>query len=458
MSDLLFGSLHGPLFASDAMRAIASDAMRIQRLLDVEAALARAEAAAGVIPEVAAPAIAAACVSNRYDLRDLGEAAALAGNVVIPLVKALTGEVAKADAEAARYVHWGATSQDIIDTAMMLELRAGIDALRADLERAIAAFAALAERHRGTPAAGRTLMQQALPIPFGLKLAGYAAALARSRTRLQRLRREAVLVQFGGAAGTLASLGERGLDVAERLAKELRLGMADAPWHAHRDRVAEIAAALAILAGTCGKIARDVTILMQTEVGEAFEPARAGRGGSSTMPHKRNPSMSALALACANLSPHLAATILAGMAGENERSAGGWQSEWLSVPTLLLVVSGAAHLVAEIAEGLEPSAERMLANLDISGGQIMAEALATALADKLGRLEAHRLAEDVARKAAAERRHFFDALTADARVRAHLEPEAIKRLFEPLAYQGMAQAFIDRLLASARGARRRKET
>ncbi len=433
------------------MRVIASDAMRLQRMLDVEAALARAEAAVGVIPEVAAPAIAAACESNRYDLRELGEAAALAGNVAIPLVKALTAEVARADAEAARYVHWGATSQDIIDTAMMLELRAGIDALCADLDRAIAAFAALAERCRNTPAAGRTLMQQALPVPFGLKLAGYAAALARSRVRLKRLRREAVLLQFGGAAGTLASLGERGLDVAERLAKELRLGLADAPWHAHRDRVAEIAAALAILAGACGKIARDVTILMQTEVGEVFEPARAGRGASSTMPHKRNPSMSALALACASLAPNFAAAILSGMIGENERSAGSWQSEWMTIPALLLVVSGAVHLVADIAEGLEPSAERMLANLEIDGGRIMAEALTTALAGKLGRLEAHRLVEDVARRAASERRHLLDAVIADARIQTHLAPEEIKKLFDPNAYQGMSQAFIDRLLASVRG-------
>lgn len=432
------------------MRAIASDAMRLQRMLDVEAALARAEASAGLIPHAAAAAIAAACVSGLYDLRELGEAAALAGNVAIPLVKALTAEVAKRDAEAARYVHWGATSQDIIDTAMMLELRAGLDALCADLDRAIAAFAALAERHRNTPAAGRTLMQQALPVPFGLKLAGYAAALARSRARLKRLQREAVLLQFGGAAGTLASLGERGLDVAERLARELQLGMPDAPWHAHRDRVAEIAAALAILAGTCGKVARDVTILMQTEVGEAFEPAHAGRGGSSSMPQKRNPSMSALALACANLSPNLAAAILSAMTGENERSAGSWQSEWMTIPALLLVVSGALHVTAEISEGLEPSAERMLVNLEISGGQIMAEALTTALAGKLGRLEAHRLIEEIARKAAAERRRLLDAVVADARVRSHLAPEEIKTLFDPLAYQGMSQAFIDRLLASAR--------
>lgn len=450
MNDLFSGSLYGPLFASPAMRAITADERRLQRMLDVEASLARAEAAAGVIPKTAAPPIEAACEAIRYDAAEIGRAAALAGNVAIPVLKALTAEVAKTDPEAARYVHWGATSQDIIDTAMMLEMRAGINALCADLNRAIAAFVRLAENHRHSAAAGRTLMQQALPIPFGLKLAGYAAALKRSLDRLRRLQAEAIVLQFGGAAGTLASLGARGLDVTELLARELGLGVADAPWHAHRDRVAEIAAALAILAGTCGKIARDVTILMQTEIAEVAEPAGAGRGGSSTMPQKRNPSASAMALGCANLAPNLAAAIFSAMVGENERSAGAWQSEWASIPALLLVVSGALHLVAEVGDGLEIDASRMRANLDIGGGQIMAEAVMMALAPKLGRLEAHQMVEDIARKAAAEQRPFSEALAGDARVLAHLQEDDIKRLCDPLVYQGTSQAFIDRLLASSR--------
>jgi 3-carboxy-cis,cis-muconate cycloisomerase len=443
-------ALFGPLFASAPMRAILADAARLQRMLDVEAALARAEAAVGVIPHEAVAPVVAACRAERFDLASLAEAAVTAGNVAIPLVKALTAEVKKSDPEAARYVHWGATSQDIIDTAQVLELAAVIDALVADLDRAVRGFAVLAERHRATAVAGRTWLQHALPIPFGLKLAGYAAALARSRTRLSRLRAENLMLQFGGAAGTLAALGTAGLKVAERLAAELKLPLPDAPWHGHRDRLAEIAAALAILTGSCGKIARDVTLLMQTDVAEAFEPAALGRGGSSTMPQKRNPVAAPIALAAAAMAPNLAATILAAQVGEHERSAGAWHAEWPTFPALALVTSGALRAAAEIAEGLEVDAVRMRANLEATGGQVMAEAVMIALGGKLGRLEAHHVVEEACRKASAEHRHLEEVLSEDARVTAHLSQEEIERLFDPLAYQGVAQAFIDRLIAASK--------
>jgi len=442
--------LYGPLFASAAMRAILADEARIQRMLDVEAALARAEAAAGVIPQEAVAAIEAACRVERLDLAALAEAAVAAGNLAIPLVKALTAEVKKSDGDAARYVHWGATSQDIIDTAQVLELAAVIDALFADLDRAVAGFAALAQRHRATPVAGRTWLQHALPIPFGLKLAGYGAALARSRSRLARLKRENLVLQFGGAAGTLAALGNAGLSVAEKLAAELKLPLPDAPWHGHRDRLAEIAAALAILTGTCGKLARDVTLLMQTDVAEAFEPAAPGRGGSSTMPQKRNPVAAPIALAAATMAPNLAATIFAAQVGEHERSAGAWHAEWPAFPALALVTSGALRAAVEIAEGLEVDATRMRANLEATGGAIMAEAVMIALGRKLGRLEAHHVVEEASRKASAEHRHLEEVLSEDERVTAHLEADEIERLFDLLAYQGVAQEFIDRLIAGSK--------
>ena len=440
--------LYGPLFASAAMRAILADPARIQRMLDVEAALARAEAAAGVIPSTAVAPIVAACRAERFDLDALAQAAVSAGNLAIPLVKALTAEVKKSALEAARFVHWGATSQDIIDTAQVLELAAVIDVLIADLDRAIAGFAAQAQRHRATPVAGRTWLQHALPIPFGLKLAGYGAALARSRARLARLRAENLLLQFGGAAGTLAALGNAGLAVAEKLAAELELPLPDAPWHGHRDRLAEVAAALAILAGSCGKLARDVTLLMQTDVAEAFEPAAPGRGGSSTMPQKRNPVAAPIALAAAAMAPNLAATILAAQVGEHERAAGAWHAEWPAFPALALVTSGALRAAVEIAEGLEVDATRMRANLEATGGQIMAEAVMIALGPKLGRLEAHHVVEEACRKASAEQRHLEEVLGEDKRVTAHLTPDEIERLFDPLAYQGVAQAFIDRQIAA----------
>jgi 3-carboxy-cis,cis-muconate cycloisomerase len=432
------------------MRAVCDDTAHLQHMLDFEAALARAEATVGVIPASAVKAIEAACKADQFDLAALAEAATHAGNLAIPLVKTLTAKVAKADVEAARYVHWGATSQDVIDSATMLGLRAAIDALVADIDRAIAGFAGLAVKHRNTAVVARTWLQHALPMPFGLKLAEYASALNRSRLRLKRSRTEGLALQFGGAAGTLAALGDKGLVVAEQLAKELQLPLPDAPWHTHRDRIAEVASVLAILSGSCGKIARDVSLMMQTDVGEAFEPSGEGRGGSSTMPHKRNPVASASALGAATMAPNLAATIFAAQIQDHERSAGPWHAEWPTLPTLLLVTSGALAAIVDIAEGLEVDAIRMRSNLDTTHGLIMAEAVTFALAEKLGKSDAHHLVEAATKRAVAEKKHLRDVLAADPKVGAQLSAAAIAKLFEPMDYQGVSQALIDRQLASLR--------
>src|ERR1700681_2115920 len=440
--------LLAPMLSSSAMRAVCDDASYLQHMLDFEAALARAEAATGVIPARAAAPIANACKASSFDLADLAEAATRSGNLAIPVVKVLTAEVAKADADAARYVHWGATSQDVIDTAGMLTLRAAIDALLPDLDRAIAGFAKLAKQHRATAMVARTWLQHALPMPFGLKLAEYAAALHRSRKRLQRLRNDGLALQFGGAAGTLAALGDKGLVVAERLAQELKLPLPDAPWHTHRDRIAEAASVFAILAGTCGKIARDVSLMMQTDVAEAFEPSGEGRGGSSTMPHKRNPVAAASALAAATMAPNLAATIFAAQVQEHERSAGPWHAEWPTLPTLMLVTSGALAATVDIAEGLEVDAARMRVNLEATHGLIMAEAVTMALAGTVGKSEAHHLIEAASKQAVADNKHLRDVLANDPKVAAHLSADKLTKLFEPMAYQGVSQALIGRLLAS----------
>jgi 3-carboxy-cis,cis-muconate cycloisomerase len=440
--------LLAPMLSSAAMRAACDDTACLQHMLDFEAALARAEAATGVIPASASEAIANACKAGAFDLGALAEAATRSGNLAIPLVKALTAEVAGTDADAARYVHWGATSQDVIDTAGMLTLRAGIDALLGDIDRAVTGFARLARQYRNTAMVARTWLQHALPMPFGLKLAEYAAALHRSRKRLHRLRGEALALQFGGAAGTLAALGDKGWLVAERLAQELKLPLPEAPWHTHRDRFAEAASVLAITAGSCGKIARDIQLLMQTDVAEAFEPSGQGRGGSSTMPHKRNPVAAATALAAATMAPNLAATIFAAQVQDHERSAGPWHAEWPTLPTLLLVTSGALAAIVDIAEGLEVDAARMRANLDATHGLIMAEAVTFALAEKIGKSEAHHLVEAASRKAVAEKQGLREVLTKDTKVTAHLSADKLAKLFEPMAYQGVSQALIDRLLAS----------
>jgi 3-carboxy-cis,cis-muconate cycloisomerase len=438
-------SLFAPVFASAAMRAVVNDRARVQRMLDFELALARAEASIGAIPALSADPVMRACRAENFDLAALADAAGSAGDIAIPLIKALTEEVAKSNKEAAGYVHWGASSQDVIDTALVLELRAAIDVLLADLDRAIEPFATLAGRHRRTPFVARTMLRHALPMPFGLKAAGYAAALGRSRDRLRRLRKENLVMQFGGTAGTLAALGDQGFEIAQRTAALLDLPLPDAPWHSHRDRLGEIAAAFGILTATCGKIARDVALLMQTEVAAtaASGPDGAVAGGA----HSAHAVPAARALAAAAMAPNLVATILAGAVQEHERAIGGWQAEWPTFPALELVTSGAIGAVAEIAQRLEIDSERMRADVETTRGLIMAESVTFALAAKLGQQTARELVEDLCRKAESEKLHLKDVMAADERVSAQLSAGDLVRLFEPMSYQGTAQVFIERQVA-----------
>ena len=442
--------LLGPLFTSDAMAAVFSDAARLQAMLDFEAALAKAEASIGLIPSTAADAIAGACRADRFDIATLARATAEAGNPAIPMVKQLTALVAERDPDAAGFVHWGATSQDAIDTGLVLQIRAGLASMEPDLRRLSDALAALAQTHAKTVMMGRTLMQQAVPVTFGLKAAGWLAAVARAHTRLTDAGKAAQVLQFGGAAGTLAALGDRGLDVAAALAKELDLGLPELPWHGHRDRLVDLAAALGLIAGTLGKMARDIALLMQTEVAEAFEPAGEGRGGSSTMPHKRNPIACAVALAAAARIPPLVATLLAAMPQEQERGLGGWHAEWETLPQIFLLAAGALHHMSDTVAGLTVDAERMHANIDATRGLVMAEAVAMALADRIGKQEAHKLVESACRRAVAEAAHLRDALARDPAVMAQLNAEMLDRLFAPESYLGMAERFVERALAARR--------
>jgi len=436
------------MFSSTAMRGVVDDRARIARMLDFASALARAEAAVGIIPHEAVDPIVAAAKAEKYDLAAIGAGVPAAGNVLAPLVAALTAEVAKTNVAAAAFVHWGASAQDAIDTALVLELRAGLDALLGDLDRAVAAYVTLAGRYRRTPTVARTALQHSLPMPFGLKIAGYAGALGRARERFKRLRREALIMQFGGEAGTLASLGGRGFDVCERLAALLDLPLPDAPWHSHRDRLAEVAAALAILAGTCGKIARDVALLMQTEVAEAFAPPPASDGAAAA-PQQRLPIAAATVIACATSATQLAGTLINCDAHEHERAVGALQVEWTTFPALLLAVSGALAGVTDIGERLEVDNERMRATLEGSNGLIMAPAVAQALAEKLGKSIAEDVMEEAIEKTRAEKRHLRDIVGEDERVTLMMTPGEIAILFEPLSYQGVSQTFIERLVASA---------
>jgi 3-carboxy-cis,cis-muconate cycloisomerase len=438
LTDLLFGA--------PAVDAAFSDRARLAAMLTFEAALARAQAQVGVIPAAAADPIAAACEAKLYALPELASQARQAGNLAIPLVKMLTAQVAKDAPEAAPFVHWGATSQDVIDTGLCLQIAQAGDALAADQQRIERALTTLAHEHAQTLMAGRTLLQHAIPITFGLKVAGWLDSVRFGHGQVTTAVDQAVRLQFGGAAGTLASLEDRGLEVSRALATQLQLPEAPAPWHARRERIAALGAALALQIGVLGKIATDLVLMMQTEAAEAFEPAANGKGGSSAMPHKRNPVGLVAIRAAAVRAPGLAASLLAGMAQEHERSAGGWHAEWEVLPELFRLAGGAALHAAEILEGLELDPARMRANLDMTQGLPFAEAVTMALIPSLGRAGAHALVEVAAKAAVTQRRHLKAVLSEDAQVGALLSATALEDLFDPARRLGAAAGFIGRVL------------
>jgi 3-carboxy-cis,cis-muconate cycloisomerase len=442
-----------PLFTTDAMREVFSDRRRLQGLLDFEAALARALARAGVAPAAAIEPIVAQCSTDKFALDVLAREAALAGNVAIPLVKALTAAVATSDAKAAGFVHWGATSQDAMDTGLVLQLRDALDLLQRELLQFSATLARVAEMHQNTLLAGRTWLQQASPVTLGLKVAGWLDAIHRHQARIAHARTEVLTLQFGGAVGTLAALGEKGPAVAVALASDLKLRVPSIPWHTHRDRFAEVATALGLLVGTLGKIARDISLLAQTEVGEILEPTASGRGGSSTLPHKRNPVGSAVVLAAAIRVPALVSVMLTAMVQEHERGLGGWHAEWETLPEIFLLAAGALAHLAHVVDGLDVYEEHMTHNLGATHGLILSEAIAIALAKQIGRSPAHQLVEHAAHRALESGRSLRDLLLEDQEVRAHLSPAEIDSLLDPKNYTGSAAAMIQQVLAEGKRGR-----
>jgi 3-carboxy-cis,cis-muconate cycloisomerase len=414
-------------------------------MLDVEAALAEAEAAIGVIPRAAARSIRACARVEMLDEAQIEADARRDGNVAIPLVRQLAARVSAADAEAARYVHWGATSQDIIDTALILQLRASVPLVAGDLIRAADAAAGHAERQAKTTMAGRTWLQQATPITFGLKAAGWCDALDRTASHVESALADATVLQFGGASGTLAALGDRGPEVAAGLGQALGLSVPSIPWHTHRDRLAMLACALGVGTGTAGKIGRDLGLLAQTEVGEAHEPD-SDAGGSSSMPHKRNPVRATVAVAAAIRAPGLVATTLSAMLQEHERALGGWQAEWDTLPELVVIANEAATAIADALEALVVEPARMLANVNMTGGLVLAESIAMRLAPQMGKREAHAAVKRAARGASGDQ-SFADALEKDSAVSAILDRSEIEKALSPDAYLGSAEAFVSAVLS-----------
>lgn len=436
------------LFGDPAVDAHLSDASRVSAMLRVEVALAKAEASLGVIPASAVSAIERGASIANFDLAALAADAVHAGNLAIPLVQQLTAHVARIDADAARYVHWGATSQDVIDSGTVLQLRDALGIVLASLLRASDAAAALAERHVATVMPGRTWLQHATPITFGLKAAGWMSALDRVRTHVASALSNALILQLGGASGTLAALGPRGSDIAGAMGRELNLAVPDLPWHAQRDRFATLACALGVATGTMGKIARDSSLLAQTEVAEAFEGAADGRGGSSTMPQKRNPVGASVVLAASLRASGLVATMLAALPQEHERGLGGWQAEWETLPELVHLAAGAARHTAEILGGLEVDADRMRANVDITGGVSLAESVSMALAAHIGKFDAHRIIGAASRRAIEERRPLAEVLADMPEVTKHLSASELAERLSAESYLGASRELVRAAVAN----------
>jgi 3-carboxy-cis,cis-muconate cycloisomerase len=431
------------IFSSEAMRRVFSDGHRVQCYLDIEAALAQVQAKLGLIPQRAADEITAKCTLDSIDMARLKSQTELIGYPVLPVVQQL---VAACSDRLGEYCHWGATTQDITDTATIMQTREALTLVEQDLAAIADSLADLARRYRDTPMVGRSNLQQAVPITFGYKVATWLSAIKRHQQRLAELRPRVLVGEFGGAAGTLASLGDAGLEVQEGLMAELGLGQPEIAWHTARDQIAEVGCFLGLVTGTLGKIATDVKLLMQTEVGEAFEPYAKDRGSSSTMPQKRNPISCNYIHACMAMVRQLVAALLDAMVEDHERSTGPWEIEWIAVPEIFLLSSGALQQARTLLTGLEVDASRMRANLAISHGLICTEAVMMGLAPHLGRQRAHDLVYDIGRQASTSGRPLLDLLVENEEISSFLDRVALANLLDPAKYVGLSGKMVDRVL------------
>ncbi|ARP94210.1 class-II fumarase/aspartase family protein [Bordetella genomosp. 13] len=438
--------LYRDAFGTQAMRDVFADVSLIQRYIDVEVALARAQGRMGVIPAEAASAIAREARIDRIDFEHMREETDVVGYPILPLVHQLVDMCG----EAGRYVHWGATTQDIMDTAVALQVRDALDLVEADVRALRGILADLAARYRDTPMAGRTHLQQALPITFGYKAAIWLAMFDRHQERLAQLRPRVAVVEFAGAAGTLASLGDQGFAVQEALAAELGLGVPDTTWHVARDGFAEAVNLLALITGSLGKIALDIMIMASTEFAEVYEPFVKGRGASSTMPQKRNPISSELMLAASKAVRQHAGLMVDAMVQDFERATGPWHAEWIAIPESFILTAGALHQARFALGGLIVDEARMKHNLGISQGLIVAEAVMMGMAPHIGRQQAHDVVYDACRHVNEQGGTLADALCALPAVTAHFDRAAVERMTDPANYLGLAPAMVDRALERSR--------
>ena len=433
--------LFDAVVAAGAVRDEVSDAAWLRAMLDVEAALAQAEADAGLFPREHADRIVEVCREGYFDVAEIGAKSVGVGNPAAPLVRELT---AKVGGEAARYVHFGATSQDVMDSAAMLLAKRAVEPLLEDLDAAADRLAELAREHAGTVQAGRTLLQQALPVTFGLTAAGWLSGLD---SAADRLRAQRFAAQLGGASGTLASLGEHGPAVLAAFSRRLELAEPALPWHTERSRIGELAGALGELSGVIGGISRTITLLAQTEVGEVAEVAE-GSGGSSTMPHKRNPVAAVAAQAATRQAPGLVGTLLSAMTQEYQRAAGSWHAEWRPLTELFRSTGSAVYWLRTSLDRLQVDAGRMRGNLGLTGGAALSERVTTELAPEIGRLAAHDVVTACTKRSLAGEGSLADLLTRDPLVGKHLSRKRIGQLLDPADYLGTTRVFIDRALVA----------
>ncbi len=432
------------IFSTAEMRRVFSDENRTACYLEIEAALARVQGRLGIIPQEAAREIERKCKVENIDFAKLKATTERIGYPILGVVQQI---VALCEKGLGEWCHWGATTQDITDTATIMQIRSALELVEADMEKIAAALADLARRYRDTPMAGRSNLQQAVPITFGFKAASLLAAMQRHRARLAELRPRVLVGEFAGAAGTLSSLGANGLKVQEALMVELKLGQPEIAWHTVRDRIGEVGCFLGLLTSTLGKVSMDVKLLMQTEVAEVFEPFHEGRGSSSTMPQKRNPiSCLYIHSTAALVRQHVAALLEAAVA-DHERSTGPWEIEWIALPEIFLLASGALAQSRDLLVGLQVDAARMRTNLDMTNGAIVSEAVMMGLGPHLGRQRAHDLVYDICRIAAASGAPLVDLLAKDKEISHHVTRSELERMCDPANYLGLAGEMVDRVLA-----------
>ena len=441
---IIDSTIFGNIFSTEAMKAVWSDESRTRKYLEIEAALARVQARLGIIPQEAADEIVAACDIGKIDMAKLRAQTERIGYPVLGVVSQIN---AGCRDRLGEYCHWGATTQDITDTATVLQIREALALVEADLAAISAALVGLARRYRDTPMAGRSNLQQAVPVTFGYKMAGLLSAVERHRERLIQLRPRVLVGEFAGAAGTLASLERGAMETQEGLMRELGLGQPVIAWHTVRDTIAEVGAFLGLVGGTLGKLSMDVKLMMQTEVAEVYEPFAHGRGSSSTMPQKRNPISSCYIHAAISVVRQHAAALMDAMVADHERSTGPWEIEWIVLPEAFCLIAGALNQARSLVEGLEVDEARMRTNLEITNGLVMSEAVMMGLGRHLGREYAHDLVYDICREAVRQDRPLLELLLENKEIAAVTTRAQLEALCNPANYLGQAGHMVDRVLA-----------